>query len=245
MKRTGRRLLITTSWDDGHPLDLRVADMLAKHGLPATFYLPLKNSRQTLSATQIRDLSSSFEVGAHTIHHVVLTAVSNDIASAEIAGSKERLQDITGTPCVVFCFPNGRYNNVHMGMLRNAGFMVARTVELMSLDEPRRNQGIAVMPTTIQACPNTTLAYLRNAVKRLRAEAVRNICRFHRGEDWASMAIALLNRARDTGGVFHLWGHSWEIEEKGQWQALDRVFAALGDMREVVTFCANSELCSR
>jgi hypothetical protein len=28
---------ITTSWDDGHPLDLRVAELLAKYGLKDTF----------------------------------------------------------------------------------------------------------------------------------------------------------------------------------------------------------------
>ena len=32
---------ITTSWDDGHPLDLRVAELLAKYGLQGTFYVPM------------------------------------------------------------------------------------------------------------------------------------------------------------------------------------------------------------
>ena len=33
----GRVAYITTSWDDGHPLDFRVAELLAKYGLPGTF----------------------------------------------------------------------------------------------------------------------------------------------------------------------------------------------------------------
>ncbi len=32
---------ITTSWDDGHPLDFRVAELLSKYGLRGTFYIPM------------------------------------------------------------------------------------------------------------------------------------------------------------------------------------------------------------
>jgi len=83
----GSRFTITTSWDDGHPLDLRIAELLAKHGLRGTFYVPLENTRSTLSPAQIRDLSSAFEIGAHTFHHLVLTTLTSDRARAEIVQS--------------------------------------------------------------------------------------------------------------------------------------------------------------
>src|SRR5688500_11915407 len=34
--------IVTTSWDDGHPLDIRLAEMLARHGVAGTFYVPLR-----------------------------------------------------------------------------------------------------------------------------------------------------------------------------------------------------------
>lgn len=33
-----KQLIITTSWDDGHPLDLKIAELLDKYGINGTFY---------------------------------------------------------------------------------------------------------------------------------------------------------------------------------------------------------------
>ena len=57
MVNFGKGLTITTSWDDGHPMDLRVAELLTRSGLPGTFYVPPSNSRPTLSTAEIRGLS--------------------------------------------------------------------------------------------------------------------------------------------------------------------------------------------
>jgi peptidoglycan-N-acetylglucosamine deacetylase len=243
MGTEGKDLTLTTSWDDGHPLDLRIAELLNKHGLPGTFYVPLQNSRPTMSSSAIRELSECFEIGAHTVHHAVLTSLSLEHARSEIAESKVRLEDITGKPCLVFCFPKGRFRNAHVEMVRDAGFVGARTVELMSLDQPRTQHTIAMMPTTVQAYPLSTLAYYRNALKRFRYPAFRNILRHQPGADWTATTLALLHRARETGGVFHLWGHSWEIDEAGQWQALDRALAAMADASRAASCLTNSELC--
>jgi hypothetical protein len=234
---------ITTSWDDGHPLDLRVAELLAKHGLKGTFYVPLQNSRPVLSPAQICELSSSFEIGAHTVHHSVLTTLARDMARWEIVLSKAQLEELTGRPCRVFCFPRGRFSNAHIAMVAEAGFRGARTVELLSLERPRANCGVAIMPTTVQACPHELPAYLRNVAKRLQPKVLWQLFRRYRGTDWSSFAIALLSHAQRTGGVFHLWGHSWEIEEHQQWAALDRVLAAMAEAARSANVVTNSELC--
>jgi peptidoglycan/xylan/chitin deacetylase (PgdA/CDA1 family) len=239
----GSRFTITTSWDDGHPLDLRIAELLAKHGLRGTFYVPLENTRSTLSPVQIRDLSSGFEIGAHTLHHLVLTTLTSDRARAEIVQSKARLEEITGKPCKVFCFPKGRYANAHVEMLAEAGFTGARTVELLSFSRPRAERGIAIMPTTLQACPHPAFTYVRNAAKRFRFKALLSLLLRSHGTDWSATAVALLDHAQESGGVFHLWGHSWEIEEYQQWRALDRVFAAMAAAGRPALCVTNSELC--
>lgn len=241
---SAKTLTITTSWDDGHPLDLRIAELLAKHGLRGTFYVPLENTRPTLSPAQIRELGSEFEIGAHTVHHVILTTLSNDAARAEIKKSKKRIEEITSEPCPVFCFPSGRFAAAHLHMLTEAGFTAARSVELLSLSRPRERNGIAIIPTTLQTYPHPPLAYLRNAAKRFRGEALWNLFRYNRSTDWVATAIALLDQARAAGGVFHLWGHSWEIEENQQWSALDRVLAAMSEASRFAPCVTNAELCS-
>ncbi len=238
-----KNMIITTSWDDGHPLDFRVAELLANHGLRGTFYVPFENSRPTLSPGQIRELARTFEIGAHTVHHCVLTTVAKDKARAEITQSKARLEEITGMPCTVFCFPKGRYSNAHVAMVGEAGFSGARTVELMSFAQPHVKRGVALIPTTVQACPNPLSAYLRNAVKRFRTKSLLRLLMNNHGSDWAATAISLLEHCRQVGGVFHLWGHSWEIEETRQWDALGRVLAAMAEVSRPGECVTNSELC--
>src|SRR5467141_345594 len=89
---------ITTSWDDGHPLDLRVAELLTKYGLRGTFYVPRTAEHGTMTTAQIRELNAAFELGAHTLHHVVLTGATRQEAWQEIAGSKSWLEDNAGSP---------------------------------------------------------------------------------------------------------------------------------------------------
>jgi len=238
--RSGFRM--TTSWDDGHPLDLRIAELLTKHGLRGTFYVPLENMRPTLFPDQIKNLSSAFEIGAHTVHHSTLTTLSKERARTEITESKHRLEEITGKSCSAFCFPRGRYAEVHLKMLGDAGYTSVRTVELLSLAHPRPHNGLVIIPTTLQAYPHSSVAYLRNAIKRFRYVALRNLFYHGSGSDWASAAISLLHYAQTTGGVFHLWGHSWEIEDSQQWEALDRVLAAMAEVRRCTPCVTNSEL---
>jgi len=237
------KLQLTTSWDDGHPLDLGIAELLAKHDLRGTFYVPLENARPTLSSAQIRDLSSAFEIGAHTLHHLVLTKLPNERARAEIVESKNRLEEITGKMCSVFCFPSGKYSAAHLEMLREAGYSGVRTVELLSLDHPHAHNGLVIMPTTVQAYPHRRLTYFRNAAKRSRYKVVWSLIHRLADSDWSSAAISLLDIARTSGGVFHLWGHSWEIEESRQWGALDRVLAAMAEAKPSASCVTNSELC--
>lgn len=235
--------LVTTSWDDGHPLDRRIADLLARYGLRGTFYVPLRNARPTMLPHEIRELSASFEIGAHTVNHVRLRKLSPSEARREIADSKLQLEDILGKPCSAFCFPGGSYTRTHLQMLREAGFAAARTVELLSFRRPLMRQGIAVIPTTLQAYPHGAASYLRNAAKRVSVTALWDLLLRFRTNSWPAFAGALLEHAASTGGVFHLWGHSWEIEETEQWQALDRTLAAISEYRQRASFVTNTELC--
>lgn len=238
------RGVLTTSWDDGHPLDQRVADLLAKYGLAGTFYVPFKHSRPLMTDSEMRELCKSFELGAHTVSHTVLTTVSAKTAEFEIAESKKRIENVTGYSCDVFCFPSGRFRASHIDMVRRAGFRCARTVELLSTDFPRTAAGVHLIPTTVQAKSHNSSVYLKNAARRF---ALGNFVRFAlsaRAGNWVETAKALLKAVAERGGVFHLWGHSWEIEEHQQWSQLEEVLRQMGDMRTLLTSASNSKLPS-
>jgi peptidoglycan-N-acetylglucosamine deacetylase len=181
------RAFITTSWDDGHPLDLRLADLLRKYGLPATFYIPLDNELPVLTPPQIRELCSDFEVGAHTVHHPDLLTIPVGLARREILDCKGELEQICGRPCTAFCFPKGHFRREHVSMAREAGYRSVRTVELMSLEAPHQQSGVAILPTTIQAIPTTFSRVARNCLTRLRPINLVHYLSFGK-PDWVATA---------------------------------------------------------
>ncbi len=51
---------------------------------------------------------------------------------------------------------------------------------------------------------------------------------------WDELAIAVFDAMLAAGnGVYHFWGHSWEIDDHGDWDRLERVLAHIGGRAEV------------
>jgi hypothetical protein len=234
---------LTLSWDDGHPLDLRVADLMLRHNLRGTFYIPRVSEHDRMPIAKIRELSEVFEVGAHTLRHAILTRADDRQAWQEIYGGKRWLEDITGKSCSLFCPPAGRYAKRHLRMVERAGYQAVRTVELLSLDWPRCAGQLLSLPTSVQVWPHGGRSYVQNAIKR---GAFTNLWRYvahGRPIDWPELSRSLFSKALKQGGVFHLWAHSWEIEDCGAWQRLDdlmRFFAEQADQAPALT---NGEVC--
>jgi len=232
-----RKFLMTTSWDDGHPLDFRVAELLTRYGLTGTFYVPRSSQRQVMKAARMRELSGTFEIGAHTLDHVHLNRVTPGEARRQIAESRGWIEDATGTECQAFCFPGGIFRGQHLEMARDAGFVTARTVELLSVRAPRLTNGLYLLPTTVQVFPHTWKGYARNFLRRNTLRRAVSAKVFLRTRAWPELAKDLFELARNEGGVFHLWGHSWEIAENEQWKQLEEFlgFAAerLGEAQSV------------
>jgi peptidoglycan/xylan/chitin deacetylase (PgdA/CDA1 family) len=239
--RPSSPLVLTTSWDDGHPLDLKLADLLAKHGIKGTFYTPLQSQRPTMSPAQLKELSTHFEIGGHTLSHVDLIQTPFHIAQSEITQCRLQLQQITGQPCTSFCFPLGHFRASHVKLVKDAGFQLARTVEWMSFDFPRHHHGIAILPTTLQANATSWSALLRNSIKRFKPFNLIRSLRTH-GPSWEATLTNLIQLWLHQGGVFHLWGHSWEIDEASDWNRLDRTLAIFAQLHSQIQFRTNDEL---
>jgi peptidoglycan-N-acetylglucosamine deacetylase len=235
------RAYITTSWDDGHPLDLRLAELLHKYALPATFYIPLDNQLPVMTPAQVRELSSAFEVGGHTVNHCDLLTMPDKVTRREIIDCKSELEGICGRPCIAFCFPKGRFRRSHVKLVRDAGYRTARTVELMSTEKPHMQDGIAMVPTTLQVGPAGFWRVARNSTKRMRPMNFLRQIRYGKSS-WVATAEVMVENVLSSGGVFHIWGHSWEIEQMGEWQNLERVFSLLAQGGSHAVFTNNTGL---
>ena len=235
--------LLTTSWDDGSIHDLKLAELLAKYELPATFYVARNSEFRGMSDNDIQRVGRSFELGSHTVNHVLLNSLADDAALAEIADSKTWTEQLSGRPCRMFCFPNGKFKRSQLQLVKEAGFWGARTTELMSVAFPSQSLGVVVVPTTVQAFPHAPSAYLRNIGRRLAVRNVWNFVSHGLNRNWVTTAQALLRHVSIHGGVFHLWGHSWELEANDSWLDIEIVLRSMAAYRNSATYLTNGEIC--
>jgi peptidoglycan/xylan/chitin deacetylase (PgdA/CDA1 family) len=234
------RLLVTTSWDDGYPADLRIAELLAKFGVAGTFYVPNRNSegRPVMNENEVRQLAGTFEVGGHSIDHVVLTTLDQEDAARQINENKRWLEDLTGRPVPGFAYVRGRYNGVVKDLVRHAGFEYARTVENLRssmVSDPYE------LPTTIQLFPHGRLIYVRNFLRAPSLARARLLTVALAPAGLPERVDRLIGACRRAGGYFHLWGHSWEIEEHGLWGALETVLRGMSEASDAIEFVTNHE----
>jgi peptidoglycan/xylan/chitin deacetylase (PgdA/CDA1 family) len=230
------RVVVTTSWDDGHVDDVRLAELLKKYGIAGTFYISPENvelsPEERLNIEQLQHLATSFEIGAHTLTHRHLPTLSDEDAVRDIVGSKDSLEQIAGRPVESFCYPAGKYEPRHVLMAQNAGFRIARTVQrfIFNVEHPFE------CGTSIHTYDHwsDTWSLLRYA----RFNPILFLKLYHH---WDRQAIHMFDRVQKTGGVFHLWGHSWELAQRDGWKRLENVLAYIAH-KEGVVYVTNGEL---
>lgn len=237
LKDSATSVVVTTSWDDGHVLDSKLATLLSKYGIAATFYISPENHElgreQRLTREQVANLAEEFEIGAHTMTHPFLPDCDEMKSRGEIFDSKKVLEEWTGKPVTSFCYPRGGYTERDKKLVKIAGFTYARTVRRFALSCGADHFAV---PTTIHAYDHWSDV---SAVIRLaHFNPIPCWTMYH---NWERQAIALFDTALAHGGVFHLWGHSWEIERRGDWTRLERVLAHISK-RGGVQYVQNKDL---
>ena len=221
---------------------MKLAELLRSRQIPGTFYIPITPYRGSgaLDHAELRTLSSGgFEIGAHGYSHKHLWKLSPEELAKEINPCKPALEDILGTEVRMFCYPRGRYDSNAMRIVREAGYWGARTVRLFAT-RPEFNP--FELPTTLQAVPNPRLGYIKNLARARKMESVR-LCFTHATKlgNWVQLGKSLFDSVLQYGGIWHLWGHSWELEKFGLWKDLEEMLDYVGG-RSAVKYVPNCEV---
>ncbi len=211
--------IITTSWDDGHPLDLKLAQVLLKYDVPATFYIPIDYvGRQNMNSKEIREIAQCFDIGGHTYHHTRLTQVSLKDAERDIIEGKKRLEEIIDRELLCFAYPYGEFNDRIINLVRQAGFIGGRTMQLFRT----RIRAPFKMGITIYAAGISSATYVKHTMisrdKSFRYALLKNSLF---GRSWNNIAAKTLDLVIENGGIWHLQGHSWEIDNNNEWKQLE------------------------
>ena len=243
-------LKVTTSWDDGDILDKRLSSLLSLYGIKGTFYIARNYQPRRLSDDEIRKLANEQEIGAHTLNHPDLRNLSQDEQWGEIKGSKQWLEELQGFEIKMFCYPKGLANDLTMFLTKKAGFWGARNVRSGFWVAPDDYFDIS---TTIQVYPfpfrklgkrkyywmKLLEPYQKRAPKFLNLGVSRLSM-----ISWLSLAKATFDLALQNGEVFHLWGHSWEIDKYDMWDELEKLLKYISQ-RENCVYLTNSEILQK
>ena len=233
--------IVTTSWDDGDLADLRVAELLRSRGIGGTFYVPITPYRdRPLDRTELRALSSQgFEIGAHGFSHKLLWGLPAKELAREVSPCKPILEDMLGTPVRMFCYPCGRYDSNVVRSLKEAGYCGARTVRMLAT---RPDFDPFEMPTTVQIFPHPQSAYLRNVARARKLEGLQvYLVQRARVGNWLELGKRLFDHVLKNGGIWHLYGHSWEIDALNLWDDLGAILDYVCH-REGATYLPNGEV---
>jgi len=224
-----KKIIITTSWDDGHKLDLKLAKLLKKYGIKGTFYVCPNNrefnKKDLLSNNEIKQLSKDFEIGGHTMTHPILTNLNESEVYREIKGSKHFIEKLTGKKVEMFCYPRGMYNNITKRLVKRTGFIGARTIKPFVIFP---SEDLFEFGTTIHIFNPILRYYVPKVIKNnflLLPCLSRNL---------KKMVERIIKKIGKERGVLHIWGHSWEIEKYDLWRQLEEILKYLSENKKFI-----------
>jgi peptidoglycan/xylan/chitin deacetylase (PgdA/CDA1 family) len=192
-------------WDDGVTADVRLTQILRRHGARATFNLNAglyEKQRQPafpgwthkgtevwrLGWDEVKDVYDGFTIGNHSHTHPPLLRIPIEAARRDIVDGRKRLQDFFGQPVLGFAYPCGNYNDAVMDAVREAGHVYARTTRYVEQCFP----------------PENSMAF-------------HSTCHFLAPDFWSRY-----EKARKCG-VFYFWGHAYEIMTEPMWTAFEEL----------------------
>lgn len=196
-------------WDDGVNDDIRLIEILRKHGAKASFNLnPATHQTerqgsfserwgktiQRLSRGELRSVYEGFTIANHSMTHPQPTQIPLAQWRGEVVDARKILQDWFQQPVLGFVYPFGGHDDATAEVVRAAGHAYARTTK------------------------NATPCFPPADAMKLAAD-----CHFHTEDFWTRYEQAKASKC----GVFYFWGHSYELCTEAQWTAFDAKIARI------------------
>lgn len=222
----GLRKALTLSYDDGVEQDVRLVEILNRHGLKAAFNINSGlfakedtvypagqvHRRMTLAACKALYLGSGHEVAAHGLMHEWMTELPAVMQTREVLLDRENLEREFGGMIRGMAYAFGAYNDQIVQVLANCGIAYCRTVHSThQFDIPQ--DWLRLNPTCHHADPQ-----------------LMALCdRF------------LADEAPFVSRLFYLWGHSYEFEGQDNWQIIEAFAQKMGG-REDIWYATNIEI---
>ena len=209
----GKRLAVTTSFDDGVVHDRRVIAAFNEWGLKGTFNLnsSFLGHPNHVEAAEVAALYRGHEVAVHCVSHPWLEKLDASQIVHEVFDDRQALEDLVSYPVRGMAYPFGTYNDRVIAVLRQLGIVYARTTEISACCFPARE------PLAWQTTGHQFDIKPKPVPER----------------------FAELHANPHAAGLFFIWGHTYEFENR--WDDLEKVFKPLAGKPDV-WYCTNIEL---
>ena len=217
----GKSRALTLSYDDGVRQDLRMVQILQKHGIKCTFNInsglfapeEAENPRRMKCSEILQAYPEDmFEVACHGYTHPWLEKLDAANATAEILEDRRTLESMFHRPIQGMAYPYGTYSDQVVEILRNCGIRYCRTV----------------VSTENFDMPSDWL--------RLPATCHHNNPRLMELAD-----LFLADSRYPTPRLFYLWGHTYEFDDNNNWHVIEE-FAEKMAGHEDIFYGTNMEI---
>lgn len=213
---------LTFSYDDAPPADRRVVDILNRRGFKGTFNInthqrperPQENPGRDKSGFvsspialgELKALFSGHEVALHGARHETFSSVPPAVVLEDVYRNREVLEKWLGGIARGFAYPCGEASKTGAGdgILRAVGAEYGRVVENTPVLFSLPSDFFTWRPTTHHNGATTDLAERFIAAK-----------------------------AGKEPLLCYIWGHSWEFEIKGNWDAFIAFADKLAPCRDI------------
>lgn len=221
----GRNKAVTLSYDDGVYPDIRLIEIMKKHGLKGTFNINSGSfaeedakGKGRMSKRQVLELypASGNEVAVHFETHAFPTEMPEHLLTLEILRDREKLEEMFGGLIRGAAYPYGACNDKIVDCMRASGMVYSRTtVANESFDLPKEWLRWG------STCHHNHPRLFELVDLFLKKDAIRD---HHR-----------------PAKLFFLWGHSYEFDNDQNWDRIER-FAEIVGNREDVWYATNIEI---
>ena len=222
----GKAKALTLSYDDGVEQDIKLMEILDKHGLKCTFninsglfaaedkvYEPGRVHRR-MRLSQVIGLykNSGHEVAVHAATHPWLETLPAAMVAKEIIDDRIALEKLFETPIRGMAYPFGTTSDSVVETLKSCGIVYSRTtVSTKKFD----------IPTDWLRLPATC---------------------HHNHPELMELAKKFVEmETHDHSKLFYLWGHSYEFEGKDNWNVIEEFAEYMGG-RDDIWYATNIEI---
>jgi peptidoglycan-N-acetylglucosamine deacetylase len=213
--------LLTTSWDDGSPLDARVAGLLDGLGLTGTFYASTgEGGVRTIDDDALGRIGASHELGNHGRTHMPFTLLSPQQIADEIDWGHAELSRF-GRAARLVAPPKGKMDDRVVRTVRALGYGMRSAPVIGS-----RSQRLGTIEPSFQLFPFRWTELLRNVARRRLLPATPLVLAWARGGTFRDRSVHLLRAAAQHLPCVHVWGHASDVQRLGLWEALGEVLDA-------------------